>query len=54
MTQIQQLSDFIVNASFTDMSGFAVRALKTRLFEALRRGIWGTKDLWGRVVTFKE
>jgi phosphosulfolactate synthase (CoM biosynthesis protein A) len=21
--------------------------------EALRRGIWGTKDLWGRVVTFK-
>lgn len=22
--------------------------------EALRRGIWGTKDLWGRVVTFKE
>jgi phosphosulfolactate synthase (CoM biosynthesis protein A) len=22
--------------------------------EALRRGIWGTKDLWGRVVTFRE
>jgi 2-methylcitrate dehydratase len=22
--------------------------------EALRRGIWGTKDLWGRIVTFKE
>jgi phosphosulfolactate synthase (CoM biosynthesis protein A) len=22
--------------------------------EALRRGIWGTKDLWGRVVTFKK
>jgi len=22
--------------------------------EALRRGIWGTSDLWGRVVTFKE
>src|SRR5262245_19747825 len=22
--------------------------------EALRSGIWGTKDLWGRVVTFKE
>jgi len=22
--------------------------------EALRRGIWGTADLWGRVVTFKE
>jgi phosphosulfolactate synthase (CoM biosynthesis protein A) len=22
--------------------------------EALRRGIWGTKDLWGRVVTYKE
>jgi phosphosulfolactate synthase (CoM biosynthesis protein A) len=22
--------------------------------EALRRGIWGTKDLWGRVVTFKQ
>lgn len=22
--------------------------------EALRRGIWGTKNLWGRVVTFKE
>ena len=21
--------------------------------EALRRGIWGTSDLWGRVVTFK-
>jgi len=21
--------------------------------EALRRGIWGTKDLWGRIVTFK-
>jgi 2-methylcitrate dehydratase len=35
MTQIQQLSDFIVNASFTDMSGFAVRALKTRLLDAL-------------------
>src|SRR5262249_900925 len=35
MTQIQQLSDFIVNASFTDMSGFAVRALETRLLDAL-------------------
>jgi phosphosulfolactate synthase (CoM biosynthesis protein A) len=22
--------------------------------EALRRGIWGTADLWGRVVTFKQ
>jgi phosphosulfolactate synthase (CoM biosynthesis protein A) len=22
--------------------------------ETLRRGIWGTKDLWGRVVTFKN
>jgi phosphosulfolactate synthase (CoM biosynthesis protein A) len=22
--------------------------------EALRRGIWGTKDLWGRVFTFNE
>ena len=22
--------------------------------EALRRGIWGTKSLWGRVVTFKD
>ena len=22
--------------------------------EALRRGLWGTADLWGRVVTFKE
>ena len=22
--------------------------------EVLRRGIWGTADLWGRVVTFKE
>jgi len=22
--------------------------------ETLRRGIWGTKDLWGRVVTFRE
>jgi phosphosulfolactate synthase (CoM biosynthesis protein A) len=22
--------------------------------EALRRGIWGTADLWGRVVTFKD
>jgi phosphosulfolactate synthase (CoM biosynthesis protein A) len=22
--------------------------------ESLRRGIWGTKDLWGRVVTFRE
>src|SRR5262249_43445149 len=35
MTQIQQLWDFIVNASFTDMSGFAVRALETRLLDAL-------------------
>ena len=22
--------------------------------EALRRGIWGTNGLWGRVVTFKK
>jgi hypothetical protein len=22
--------------------------------ECLRSGIWGTKSLWGRVVTFKE
>jgi phosphosulfolactate synthase (CoM biosynthesis protein A) len=22
--------------------------------EALRRGIWGTKSLWGRVLTYKE
>lgn len=24
------------------------------LLESLRRGIWGTKDIWGRVVTYKE
>jgi phosphosulfolactate synthase (CoM biosynthesis protein A) len=22
--------------------------------ETLRRGIWGTKSLWGRVLTYKE
>src|SRR5919201_151006 len=35
MTQVEQLADFIVNASFTDISGFAVRELKTRVLDAL-------------------
>jgi 2-methylcitrate dehydratase len=35
MTQVEQLSDFIVNASFTDISGFAVRELKARVLDAL-------------------
>ena len=35
MTQIEQLANFIISASFTDISGFAVRELKTRLLDAL-------------------
>src|SRR5437868_8818632 len=35
MTQARQLADFIVNASFEDISGFAVRELKTRVLDAL-------------------
>src|SRR5207249_6722792 len=35
MTQVEQLAGFIVNASFTDISGFAVRELKTRVLDAL-------------------
>jgi 2-methylcitrate dehydratase len=35
MTQVEQLADFIVNASFSDISGFAVRELKTRVLDAL-------------------
>jgi 2-methylcitrate dehydratase len=35
MTQVEQLSDFIVNASYANMSGSAVRALKIRVLDAL-------------------
>ena len=35
MTQVEHLAGFIVNASFTDISGFAVRELKTRVLDAL-------------------
>jgi 2-methylcitrate dehydratase len=35
MTQVEQLANFIVTASFSDMSGFAVRELKTRVLDAL-------------------
>jgi 2-methylcitrate dehydratase len=35
MTQAEQLASFIVNASFTDMSGFAVRELKIRVLDSL-------------------
>ena len=35
MTQAEQLADFIVTASFDDMSTLAVRELKTRVLDAL-------------------
>src|ERR1043166_9331412 len=43
MTQVEQLANFIVRASFSDMSGFAVRELKTRLLDALGCAL-GAKD----------
>src|SRR5215471_2479167 len=102
MTQVEHLANFVVNASFSNISGLAMQELKIRVLDslgcalgalgndlimfeaadpdvfawyiknygpevnlfldhsqivqlgAMRRGIWGTKDLWGRVVTFKE
>src|SRR5215831_4088302 len=41
MTQVEQLSDFIVNASFTDISGVAVRELKTRVLDSLGCALGG-------------
>jgi 2-methylcitrate dehydratase len=35
MTQVEHLADFITNASFNDISGFAVRELKTRVLDTL-------------------
>jgi 2-methylcitrate dehydratase len=35
MTQVEQLADFVVNASFTDISVFALRELKTRVLDSL-------------------
>ena len=35
MTQVEQLADFIINASYSDLSGSAVRQVKTRLLDAL-------------------
>src|SRR5262245_53928382 len=34
MTQAEHLADFVVNASFSDISGFAVRELKTRVLDS--------------------
>jgi len=35
MTKVEQLADFVVNVSFNDMSGFAVRELKSRVLDSL-------------------
>ncbi|MBI4474953.1 MAG: MmgE/PrpD family protein [Acidobacteria bacterium] len=35
MTKAGQLADFVVNVSFTDISGFAVRELKSRVLDSL-------------------
>ena len=35
MTQVEQLANVIVRASFSDMSGFALQELKTRVLDAL-------------------
>jgi 2-methylcitrate dehydratase len=35
MTKVEHLADFVVNTSFSDISGFAVRELKTRVLDSL-------------------
>jgi 2-methylcitrate dehydratase len=35
MTRAEQLADFIVTASFGDISGLAVRELKTRVLDSV-------------------
>src|ERR1051326_5554860 len=35
MTRVEQLSNFVVNVSFRDISGFAVRELKNRVLDAI-------------------
>ena len=35
MTQVERLSDFVASASFSDISGFAVNELKTRILDSL-------------------
>jgi 2-methylcitrate dehydratase len=39
MTQAEQLADFVVNASFRDMSAFAAHELKIRVLDALACGV---------------
>jgi hypothetical protein len=36
-----------------DPSTLVSLALQVVQLECLRRGIWGTKSLWGRVLTYK-
>jgi 2-methylcitrate dehydratase len=35
MTQVEQLADFVTNASFSDLSGFAIRELKIRVLDSV-------------------
>lgn len=46
MTQIEELATFVVQTTFVDHSQIVQ-------LECLRSGIWGTKSLWGRVLTYK-
>ncbi len=59
MTYVGQMAEFVGRASYDDLSESARRQLimiesQIVQLECLRAGIWGTKSLWGRVLTYKE
>jgi hypothetical protein len=60
MRIVEQLAAFVTQSSYDNLTLTARQAVNQFLDhsqivqpECLRSGIWGTKSLWGRVVTYK-
>jgi phosphosulfolactate synthase (CoM biosynthesis protein A) len=60
MRIVEQLAAFVTRSSYDNLTMTARQALNQFLdhsqivqLECLRSGIWGTKSLWGQVVTGK-
>jgi phosphosulfolactate synthase (CoM biosynthesis protein A) len=51
VTEVEKLAAFVVGARY-QANLFVDRSQIVQL-ECLRSGIWGTKNIWGRVATYK-
>ena len=47
MAKVEQLAAWVTQTSLIDHSQIVQ-------LECLRSGLWGTRSLWGRILTYKE